>query len=415
MRNNSWRRRLSRGKSGLAKLLGFGLSVIVLGVAGLLVIPAMVSASGAEAWGAIAVGQIMGTVGSFVVSYGWKISGPTKVARVDATERRREFFDSIRVRLTLLLPVGAVTVAVTSLVAHTHHGLAGAGAVSALVLGLTNQWYFAGVAKPYAMLLLETVPRVIGSFVGIALMYMGETAMTGLICITLGMAVGFVSGCVWVWLSTGRAGAVHAPRRPIATILRDQAKSTVPSLVSAVYLAVPVTMVSLVAPSAVPTYALADKINRQSSQGLAPIITVLQGWVPRGKDGMLTRRAHAAFVAVLVIAVVLVAGFIVVGPLLFRWLGDGQIIAPTPIVVLTALLIGTYLLDQILGRVVLVAFDKIGVIARANVASAIVGLPLALLGALVFGAQGALFGVLAGVVVRVAIELWGYLAERRSV
>mgnify|MGYP000998474132 CR=1 FL=1 len=402
------------GRSGFARLAGFGLSVAILGVAALLAIPAMVAASGPVAWGAIAVGQVIGLVASFIVTYGWKLSGPAKIARGDATERRREYGLSLRVRLTLIVPVGALATLFSCVVAHENPRFAAAGAVSAVTIGLSGDWYFAGAAMPFMMLLLETLPRAAGILVGVAMMRAGHSAVIGLAWTTLGMLSAFALVTVWVYMSTSHAGAATCPKTRLSAAFREQASSTVPGLVSAVYLAVPISIVSLVAPTALPTFALADKINRQFSQGLAPIITVLQGWVPKSEGAELAHRARYVFFMVCALGLALAGGLAFAGPVLFGWLGNGQIASPRSVQVITAILIGAYLVDQSLGRVVLVAFDRIGVIARASIVSAAVGLPLVLAGAFVFDAAGALLGVLAGLLVRIAIELAGTNSRGRQ-
>ena len=54
----------SRAGSAIARLIGFGSSVVLLAAAALAAIPAMIAASGEAAWGGIALGQAVGAIGA---------------------------------------------------------------------------------------------------------------------------------------------------------------------------------------------------------------------------------------------------------------------------------------------------------------------------------------------------------------
>ena len=187
----SWRdnakHRVRRTRTAAGRFAGFGLSTVLLALASLAAIPAMVAASGAVAWGAIALGQAVGAVASLVVSYGWAVSGPSTIARSNASVRRREYADSVRVKLALLLPGAASAALVAAVIAPHKASFAVVGAISTTAVALTSNWYFAGLARPYVWLLLETLPRVGGTATGIALMKFGYSAIIGLVCTSSGM------------------------------------------------------------------------------------------------------------------------------------------------------------------------------------------------------------------------------------
>jgi hypothetical protein len=395
--------------SGIGRLAGFGVSMVLLAVASLATINAMVTADGPTAWGAIVLGQTVGTISCIIVGYGWALSGPAKIAHAGGQARRREYADSIRVRIALLVPLCLVSAVVAGLLDRDQVAFAAAGAISFTLTGLTASWYFVGVARPFAMLVLETFPRVAGSVAGIVLMKRGFGAIVGLASISAGMVAGFLIVTIWVYKSTAGDTGAPVPKRPLGEVFVSQWNGVISASMSGVYYATPMAIVALVAPASQPAFALADKVNRQFTAALVPFFTVLQGWVPRGLGDGRRRRARAAMAATCVAAALLAVGIIVVAQPLFHLLGDGQITIPLSVTVLVALIIAVGLIDQVLAKAVLASFDKLGVVTRATVWSAVVGFPLVLIGAYQFGAAGAFGGFLIGLLVRVGLEVAGYL------
>jgi O-antigen/teichoic acid export membrane protein len=95
-------------------------------------------------------------------------------------------------------------------------------------------------------------------------------------------------------------------------------------------------------------------------------------------------------------------------------MGDGQIATPYVIVVLVAVLLALSTLDAVLGNAVLAALDELQLAVRATYVGAVIGIPLVALGAIHFGAAGALGGVIIGLAVRIVIELVGYSFHENS-
>src|SRR5689334_8654126 len=130
-------RNVGRIRAGISRLFGFALSVVTLGVLSLVAIPAMIAADGKIAWGAIALGQAIGTSGGVIAAYGWGLFGPVQVATADASERRSGYLESVTTRMTLVLPVALVAAALASALAPGWPLFAAVGAVSATSMGLS--------------------------------------------------------------------------------------------------------------------------------------------------------------------------------------------------------------------------------------------------------------------------------------
>lgn len=389
--------------SGVNKVFGYALSMILLAVASLVAIPALIRASGDAAWGAIAVGQSIGAVAAVGVAYGWSMSGPAEVARGTADDRLIEYFSSLKVRLTLLLPVLLGAVGVALLLAPTRKDLAALGAVTATLAGLTANWFFVGLARPYVLLLLETLPRVAGTTIGIVLMFGGADAWVGLACQGIGFVAAFAAATAWILAFLRRSGASADGAPGLAALLKQRGDGLVSALGSAAYVAAPILIVSVVAPGVQAMYALVDKFQRQVSVAAGPAVTVLQGWVPRGRP--MARRAQVGLLVCTGLALLGWGILILIGRTVLGWLGAGELHPSWPIVVLMGAFVAVNFLESVVAKVVLATYRRLRVVAKATIAGAIVGFPAVALGAAWLGAEGALAGVLLGLVIRLGWEL----------
>ncbi|MGW9627793.1 lipopolysaccharide biosynthesis protein [Microbacterium sp. NPDC055521] len=387
---------------GGGRLVGFGLSVALLAASSLLLIPAMVDAGGQRAWGAIAVGQSIGAVAAVVIYFGWGHTGPATIARTDAESGRREFSDSLRTRLALFAPVALLCSGLAALVSPSEPLLAAVGCLSAASVGFTADWYFVGSRRPFAFLALETAPRVVGSLVGIGLLMNGAPVIVGPVSMLGGMLVGFAATSWWV---LRRRPAAVGPARSVREVIIAQRHGVGSGAGTAAYGALPLVLISLVTPGIQPSYALVDKLQRQLSVALGPIVSVVQGYVPRPDPAVTIRRSRHALLVGAGFSVLLAAGVLVAAPWLLSWLGAGQLQPPYAVMVLMALFVGLNVWESILARAVLASFDRLDAVARGTVISAAVGLPLVIVGALAFGLVGAFSGVLLGLAARAAYEL----------
>lgn len=386
---------------GGGRLVGFGLSVALLAISSLVLIPVMVDAGGLQAWGAIAVGQTVGTVASVLVYFGWGHTGPAMIARADAAERRAEFADSLRTRLVLFLPVAVVACVLAALVAPAYALLAAAGCLSATAVGFTSDWYFVGSRRPYAYLAFETMPRVLGTAAGIILLVNGAPVIVGPLCMLAGMLLAFAATSWWIL----RGPTEESARRSVGEIILAQRNGVGSGVGTSAYSALPLVLISLVAPGIQPSYALVDKLQRQLSVALGPVVAVVQGHVPRREVAVTVRRARQALLAGAVFSVLLAGAVLIAAPWLFAWLGAGQAQPEYAVMVLMSVFVGLNVWESILARAVLAAFGRLDAVARGTLLSVVVGLPLVVLGALTFGLVGAFVGLLTGLAVRAVFEL----------
>jgi hypothetical protein len=397
--------RLAGAASGVNKIAGYGASMVALAIASLAIIPAMIGADGPRAWAAIAVGQSIGGIAAVALAYGWGLTGPAVIARAEHPVALREYSESVLVKGLLFLPLAAGAGFLAAVLAPGHPVLAIAGALSTTTIGLTASWYFVGLSRPYAMFVLETIPRVLGTVAGIVFMLAGSGALVGVLCQLAGMLAGFIVCSVWIY----RSGALPRERRlrhrPIRLVLASQGLGVSSTLLSAGYVAAPLLIVSAVAPIVLPVYAIVDKVQRQVSVALNPFVTVFQGWVPRAAGPALASRVLKALGLSAAFSLALGGAMLVAAPQFILWLG-GAVIHPSYLtLVLMAAFVAMNLFESVVSKAVLVAIDRMSVVATATLAGGILGLPLVAVGSVLFGASGALGGILAGLALRVGIQL----------
>ena len=406
--------RFARIRLGIATLFGFGFSVLVLGVASLLAIPAMIEADGKIAWGAIALGQTIGTSAGVFALYGWALFGPAQVASATATERRVCYLESARARLALVLPAAVAAASIAFALAPGEPAYAAVGAVAATSTGLSANWFFVGLARPYALLVLETIPRAGGIAAGIVLMDFGCSAVVLPACALVGMIAGFAIATLWVMRSTTHAGAQRVRPRAVREVLSSQRQGIATDIAMTTFAAAPLMIVSILAPAIQPTFALADRFGRQADFALAPARAVLQGWVPRVVGDARAARARIALLVAAGFSIVVGVGLIVVAPTLMSWLGNGQISIPEGVVFLVAAFVAVTCFVRTLELVALAPFGRLNVAATAIAVSSLVALPAVALGAKFFGTIGAQGGVVLGLLVCGAIEYVQYIRGDRS-
>lgn len=383
---------------------GFALSIGLLAVASLAAIPVMVSAEGDRGWGAIALGQAVGAIAAAAIGFGWGVSGPARIAVADEPQRRTAYVESVRARLALFAPIALASALLAAAVAPQSVGLAALGAVTAAAAGVSANWYFVGRGAPFALLLAETLPRVTGTGVGIILMLVGGGAAAGLAGMLGGMIAAFVCSTIWIMLKSRRHRAAAPRPDRLSRILREQRHGMGSALGSAVYIALPVVVVAVIAPASQPVFALVDKFQRQVGVALQPVITVAQGWVPRRDSAVSASRARSALLVGGGMSLVIGGAVAVAGGPALAWLGSGQIGVGPAAVVLMASFVAVNFFESLVAKALLPALGRLRIGARATIISTVVVVPLVAVGAVLWGAPGALAAVVAGLVIRGVVE-----------
>lgn len=393
--------------SAVPRVVGFGLAVLVQASVSVAAIPAMIEASGEAAWGAIALGQAIGLVAGVAVGYGWGWFGPARIAQYGALERRVEYLESILARSVLLIPISVAAAVVAYGLAPYAPLFAATAAVCSTSLGLSASWYFVGLSKPFALMLMDTMPRALVTGLAILAMYSGVSAIIGPISTLIGSAVVLASSSFWIFRETGEvrmSGRLRSPK----IVLAENRHGILSALISSIFNAAPLAIVSVAAPGIQPVFALTDKIKTLVVIGAMPAVSVLQGWVPRTTRSAQLRRTKVALVGGLIFAATAGVGAILATHSLVALFGNGQISVSKGVTALLATCISALLFQAVLERVALATVDYLRAVTRGLALGLVIGWPLIWLGARQGGVAGALGGVIASLLVVIAIELFAY-------
>ena len=145
----------------------FGLSVVLNGGVSLISIPVIVAVVGAEPWASMATGQSIGASFGVLTIFGWGLTGPVTIAMARPEGRPKIFLDSLFARGVLLVPLLGIQAAVTFAIVPHEKPVAFLAGVAMMLAGASANWYFTGESRPDRFLLLDTVPRVTGTLVGV--------------------------------------------------------------------------------------------------------------------------------------------------------------------------------------------------------------------------------------------------------
>lgn len=400
---SSW---VSRGRRRAFKLTGFALSMLLLAVASLVIIPSMIAASGPTAWGRIASGQSVGAVAAVIIAFGWGMSGPARIAKATPAERLNQYAESLIAKLSLSLPAFAISFGIAYIIGGDYRVFSGLGALSTASVGLTANWYFVGLSQPYVLLIVETVPRVLGTAIGIALMVYGGSALSGIAMQLFGMVGAFVFSTLWILHRPENVRRINC--RSLWLILGEQRHGVISSVTGTAYISAPIVIVGLVAPSALPVYAIIDKVQRQVTAATTPYVTVLQGWVPRPASiQQIMKRVRTALLVTAGLGIALVALLLVIAPPLLHWLGGAQVHPPLVAIILMGCITSARIFEAVTSKACLASLERLDIVARATTLSSVVGLIVTGLWAWLGGSTGALSAVLLGLVLRMLLELSG--------
>ncbi|MCP3420919.1 hypothetical protein [Nocardioides pinisoli] len=374
---------------------------MLLALASLLAIPAMVAAGGASAWAAAAVGQSLGAVCFVLVSFGWGVNGPAEVAGLTAPERRVYFANSVKARVVLAMVFLPTLAVVAGGLAPSYAGYAALGLLSTGLTGWTSGWYFIGTRSAWTLFFVDTIPRIIGTFIGIGMTVgFGLSAWWCLAGTTLGV---FAAAVLQTGLVLGRDLSI-VRMTSIRDALRAQLGSAWVGLVGAAYLALPIALVARVDASALTTFAMMDKLMKQGTTAMGPIHSALQGWVPHGVDAASIRRRST--VAIRVSALLVVAatvGASLVGEPVASLL-SARTIQLSPIEAgLIGLAGGLYFLEGVMARAAYVPILGTRGLAWRTSVGVCIGLLAIVFLTMVGGAAGAMAGFGLGLVVRLTL------------
>lgn len=382
----------------------FGVSVVASTVVGLFSIPLLTGALGKEGWGELATLQAIGQFASIVVAFGWGATGPATVAALPVREHRQFLWDSLFVRVPLLVLVTPVAILLGIVIGMDP--LAAVLATFAYALpGIGAAWYFVGTNRPMRLLLFDAVPAILGQIAGLIAVIVHPDIRSYLWAMLVFTAIGVSVGLI-VSLRTRDGVRLH---RPVPATLRAEMKTQSHGLVSllAGNLATMLPLVLLQAfasKSDAATFALIDRLFRYGIIVLSPILQAVQSWVGEVPE-MLRRRARGVVWISLGIGLAGGVAYGVLAPLLSGPLTQGEIPLSWMLGGIGAVAFGAECVAQLIGLAGLVAVGRTSVLSTTAVGSSIATVLLLIPATTAFGVTGALVVVAVPIVAMAVIRV----------
>jgi O-antigen/teichoic acid export membrane protein len=374
----------------------------------LLVYPALTFRFGEEGFASVAIAQSLGSAGAVIAELGWGVIGPQRIARADRAGRTRLYGSALATKGLAVLIIAPLAGLAASLIVSDHQVAAAILASATVTMALSPSWYLVGANRPLTILYTEGIPRtvlLIGAAIAIAV-----GAPLELYGIATFLAVACTLFLVW--------GAVG--ERPLPTgqdfregghVIREQLPLTFGRMISVIYTSLPVAIVGIVYPSAVPVFGAVERLMRMALNILSGVPSRLQSWIGVVHGEVRIRRSRQSILINLALGLVSAVGFALLAPLVAKFVFAGQIDIPLEISALSASVLLAICASRGFG-LSLVAEGRSNWIAAANVAGAIVGVATVFTLASAFGAAGAILGELsaevAGLLVQAIILFYGH-------
>lgn len=363
-------------------------------VSPLLALPALTREHGSEAWADIALGQSLGMAFAVIAELGWGLDGPQRVSRVNVVRAGQYAALAGLTRFVVWVPSAAIAGAFAWLLTPYDSHLSAMAAVSASASALSFSWFFIGRGIPRAIIVSETVPKLLGAISATILLVMGSPAIyypivAILVPSLLASVIGSIlAGCSWASLKN------FSWRRRIK-IIRCSGAAVVARLSSAAYITIPTTLVGIVSPSSVALFASTDRLARMALSILAAIPNFLQGWVGKSQTPHLkATRVRSAIIGNVVVGVVAGSVFSLFVPYVSQFTFSGTTNITGELAWMSGCLIAIVCTSRATGNIALVASRKVRLIALSSFVGAIVGLPMVGILARHFGPAGGVAGIL---------------------
>jgi O-antigen/teichoic acid export membrane protein len=363
------------------RLLSFVASVGLITVVGLVAIPVLITAVGAQTWGSLSVLQVLAGIFGVLVAFGWGVTGPSMIAAAEASSRPTILREATVTRVCLYVLCAIAMSALGTVLLHGDLTLAVAGSITYLLAYVASPWYFVGEARPDRLFLLNTLPVATGTVAGLVIAGSTHNALSFLAAQATGYLAAVVLELVVVLRAPHAGEPLRLGFRRVASTLGSQRHAVTSSLVSTLYVSLPLVMVQALAAPLVPTYAMADRLFKFASVALSPFQQFFQGWVPEAGTAEIPariRRAAQAGVGLGVIGGVLVAAL---SPFASGLLSGGAVHVPVTVSIPLGIAFAAIACSALIGYACLTLLGGIRFVARGSIIAAIIGAPLIVVGA----------------------------------
>jgi hypothetical protein len=378
----------------------FFLIPAVAAVAPLLALPAITTGYGLAGWASIAIGLSIGMGCATILELGWSVIGPQLIAASSDEERRSLYWRSMSSKYlaaSVMVPVGAL---LTFFLTSSYRWDATLVAAASTLATLGSSWVFVGLGRPLAILVTDTLPRVVlliaasvGIFAGGPLfLYPAALALAAIVSAFAGPAL---------------AGIRPVPParyfRGAGADIRAQLVIIVGRIAGTGYTSFTVALVAVWAPGAVAQFAAIERVLRMGAAVLGGFPSRFQSWLGAAPPGELRARVRFTILANALFGGVSGLAFAVGAPLAVQILFVGQIEVTPMLAWGAAGVLALICVSRGLG-LALIALRAPGAITASIICAACVGVPSLLIAPVWWGVAGAIAAELLAELVGVVVQ-----------
>lgn len=376
------------------KILAFAILPASSALVPLVAIPIITGEFGGQVWVSVAVGISIGSAGSVLVELGWGLNGSIRVARAASSARKNIFGLALVTKIIVLSLVAIPVVALCVVLGLDNIGVTVLVAIGYLSAGLSPAWYFIGCGSPVKILICEVAPRSILVLFSCVLMLTID-APVEVYGVALVLSSVF-SVMTAIFLEKITVGDVFGHSRiRIVYSIRQQRQALFARAASALYIALPVTLVGFVNPSSLLTFSAAERMLRMFLSVLQSVPNAFQSYVGSANgSGDLKSRIKGTVVLNFIIGVAGAVIFVSFGSTAAEFLFSGLVIIPTACLWLCAGIVICTCSSRAVGSLGLVAVRDVKSISISASLGAVIGVAGILAGGSVWGAIGALSAML---------------------
>lgn len=371
------------------RLMGFILLPALSFLSSLVVLPVIARQFGSTGWPAVALGMSVGAAMGTLCELGWGMTGPARVARMrGAGARARLCSVAMATQWIVAIPASMTAVLVTAALTPGHVLASCATAFAFTWSGAGPAWFFVGMGQPRNILFTDTLPRLGASLLAAVTMSFGAPLVTYPLLLIGSIAVGVI---VTAKLTGARPHHLKGwtPAR-LRSIYAIQGHALQSNLASAVYISLPVALVTAISPAAMPIFATSERMLRMLLNVVQALPQSLQPWVHGATDHDARKaRATRAIIWNAAAGIVIGAAFAAFGPWASRILFSERFAIDHVISSLAGMVVALSMTSRATGRLGLVVARRVDAVRTSAVIGGLVGVTGILLFTHVWGARGA--------------------------
>jgi len=397
-----------------SRISSFGLTTISIAITSFATFPIIISQLGLTTWGKLAFAQSLGLIIATVANWGYQSFGPKLVADLPTERQLDVLFEATRARFFLAGSL-FISCCVVLVISRPEDALALCMGVGAYLLnGLTFMWFFQGSDKTSKAFWFEALPKILAMWVSVNIFFVDRSLLA--FCCTF-LSVSLLGSSISTVKLIGLRKVLSAALTSYKSVpfLRQSWMGASTSGISLVYMAFPTVLIGLIAPSALATYALLERLIRFSALGLSSVTASIQSWIlidraQKRYDETILKGVRASFMYSIFSGGLFFTALTLFGSLI----PDSESLITMPLAVFAALTLSASLTTQILGISFLSSTHSLKYLLYSAMAGALAWLCVGPIGIYFYQGAGAQIALAFAECTVLAMQLISVLRARRT-